>query len=75
LTEKVRGMSDADFELEKETLAEELRPEDMVHELREELEKRAPYMRRIKLSKSARFLLNQRIIPILEERLSESVGQ
>lgn len=71
LTEKVRTMSDADFEMEKETLAEELRPEDMVHDLREELEKRVPYMRRIKVSKSARFLLNERIIPILEDRLSK----
>ena len=70
LTEKVRAMSDADFELEKETFADELRPEDMVHELREELEKRVPYMRRAKVSKSCRFLLNERIIPILEERLS-----
>jgi IS1 family transposase len=70
LTEKVRSLSDTDFELEKETLAEELRPVNMVHELREELEKRVPYMRKPKVSKSARFLLNERIIPILEERIS-----
>jgi hypothetical protein len=70
LTEKVRSLSDTDFELEKETLAEELKPLNMVHELREELEKRVPYMRRAKVSKSTRFLLNERIIPILEERLS-----
>jgi hypothetical protein len=70
LTEKARALSDTDFELEKETLAEELRPTNMVHDLREELEKRVPYMRRVKVSKSSRFLLNERIIPILEERLS-----
>ena len=70
LGEKVRAMSETDFELEKETLAEELKPVNLVHELREELEKRVPYMRRVKVSKSARFLLNERIIPILEEKLS-----
>ena len=69
LTEKARALSDTDFELEKETLAEELRPVNMVHELRGELEKRVPYMRKPKVSKSARFLLNERIIPILEKRL------
>lgn len=75
LTEKARALSDTDFELEKETLAEELRPVNMVNELREELGKRIPYMRKPKVSKIARFLLNERIIPILEERLSRSVGQ
>lgn len=70
LIEKIRAMTDTDFELEKEKLAEEFRPVNRVHELREELEERVPYLRRPKVSKSAKFLLNERIIPILEKKIS-----
>ena len=70
LTEKIRSLSDTNFELEKDNLAEELRPTDHIHELREELEQRIPHMRKAKVSKQARFLLNERIIPILEERMN-----
>jgi hypothetical protein len=67
--EKARAMSDTDFELEKDKLAEELRPVDKIHKLREEIENRASYKRRPKASRKVRYLLNERIIPILEERL------
>jgi hypothetical protein len=69
LTNKVRSMSDTDFELEKENLAEMIKPVDRIDELREELHRREPYMRKPKASKAVRFLLNKRIIPILEQRI------
>jgi hypothetical protein len=73
LFDKVRSMSDTDFEFEKETLAEELKPADRIHELREEIQKREPYQRRTNASKAVRFLLNKRIIPILEEKIARAM--
>jgi len=70
LFDKVRSMSNTDFEFEKENLAEEFKPADKVHELREELQERVPYQRRPRASKAVKFLLNKRIIPILQERIA-----
>ncbi len=70
LFEKVRSMSDTDFEFEKENLAEELKPANRIHELREEIQKREPHKRKPKASKAVRFLLHKRVIPILEERIA-----
>ena len=72
LFDKVRSMSNTDFEFEKENIAEELKPADRVHELREEIHKREPYQRRPKASKAVRFLLHKRVIPILEERIAKA---
>lgn len=72
LFEKVRSMSDTDFEFEKENLAEEIKPADRVQELREEIQKREPHQRRPKASKAVRFLLHKGVIPILEERIARA---
>jgi hypothetical protein len=72
-TEKIRAMSDTDFEFDKEKLAEELKPENRVKELLEEIQQRVPHQRKPKASKAVRYLLNQRIIPILEERIERTV--
>lgn len=69
LLEKIRSMSDMDFEMEKENLASELKPEDKLDSLREQMEKRKPMQKRPKVSKLGRYFLDKRIIPILEERL------
>ena len=69
IVEKARAMSDTEFEIEKQTLAEEIKPEDIMAELRKEIELRKPNHGRPRISRSVRFLLNDRIIPILEERL------
>jgi hypothetical protein len=73
LFDKVRSMSDTDFEFEKENLAETLKPVDRLHELKEELQERVPYQRSPKASKAVRYLLNKRIIPILEERIARAL--
>lgn len=70
--EKVRRMPEMDFELNKEKLVESFRPPDRLKELRAELERRSPHVRQANLSKVGRFLLSERLIPILEERLQGS---
>jgi len=75
LAEKVRGMSDVDFELEKEKLAQQLKPKDKIHELREQMNQRRPYRSRPKVSRLVRYLLGDRVIPILEERLLAYSGK
>ena len=70
LIDRARRMSDVDFEMEKENLAEELRPRNVLDDLRAEIEARQPYQRRPRMSKTGRFLLSPIIIPILEERLA-----
>jgi hypothetical protein len=68
--EKTRHMSDMDFELEKEQLAEQIKPKDTIKDLRAEIEARAPHVRQPHMSRMGRFLLSERIIPILEQRLA-----
>lgn len=67
--DRARQLSNIDFEMEKEKLAQELKPKDKMRELRDQLEARAPHGKKPRLSKVGRFLLNERIIPILKERL------
>ena len=69
LVERVRRMSQVDFEMGKEKLAEEFTPRDRMKDLRTEVERRAPHGRQAQLSRVGRFLLSERVIPILEERL------
>ena len=70
IAEKVRALSDVQFEVEKENLAEEVKPEDKLAKLRKTIVERRPGNRGPKPSKAAKFLLDERIIPILEERLA-----
>jgi len=74
LFEQVRNMSETEFELEKEALAENIRPEDKIEGLVKELEFRKPGHGRPKMTRPVRFLLNDHIIPILEERLEGKQG-
>ena len=71
LFEQVRSMSETEFELEKEALAENMRPEDKIEGLVKELEFRKPGHGRPKMTRPVRFLINDQIIPILEERLEK----
>ena len=71
--EKIRSMSDTDFEFEKEKLAEELKPVNRVKELIKEIQQRVPHQLKPKATKAVRYLLNKRIIPILEERIKRTV--
>lgn len=75
LVERVRSMSDMDFEMEKDRLAQEMKPRERMKELREELQARNPHQGPPLLTKVGRFLLSERIIPILEQRLSQKVAQ
>lgn len=68
LTE-IRAMSDVDFELAKEDLAAKVAPEDKLAALKKKMDFRRPERGRIQMPKVVRFLLTERIIPILEERL------
>jgi hypothetical protein len=72
LAERVRRMSQVDFELAKEKLAEEFTPKDRMKDLRAEVERRAPHGRQAHFSRVGRFLLSERIIPLLEERLQNN---
>ena len=67
LFERARALSEIDFEVEKLNLANEIKPRDRIDELRQEIEWRLPQHK--KRPKLTRFLLSDRIIPILEERL------
>ncbi len=69
LLDKARAMSDTDFELEKSQLAEAFRGEDKRETLMAELRNRQPHGAP-KLSKAAKFLLNDAIVGILQERLA-----
>jgi len=75
LLERARSMSDMDFEMEKESLAQEMKPRDRLKELREELQARSPHQGRPHLSKVGNFLLAERLIPILEQRLNQKAAQ
>lgn len=70
MLDRVRRMSDVDFELEKEKLAMELKPANKIEYLHKQIERCSPYQRRPKISKPGRYFLSDRIIPILEERLA-----
>lgn len=72
LAERVRRMSQVDFEMAKEKLAEEFTPKDRMKDLRAEVERRAPHGRQGDFSRVGRFLLSERIIPILGERLQNN---
>lgn len=74
LFEQVRSMSETEFELEKEALAENLMPENKIEGLVKELEFRKPGHGRPKMTRPVRLLLNDHIIPILEERLEGKQG-
>jgi len=70
LFERARALSEIDFEVEKLTLADAIKPRDRIEELQKEIERRLPHHR--KQSELVRFLLSDRIIPILEERLRKN---
>lgn len=70
LFERARALSEIDFEVEKLTLADEIKPRDRIDELQKEIEQRLPAHR--KQPKLVRFLLDDRIIPILEDRLQKN---
>jgi len=70
LAERIRQMPEVDFEMEKNNLIEELAPQARLKELKAELEARNPRLARAYRSPLARYFLNDRIIPILEERLA-----
>jgi hypothetical protein len=70
LFERARALSEIDFEVEKLTLANAIKPRDRIDELQKEIEWRLPHHR--KQPKLTRFLLNDRIIPILQDRLQKN---
>ncbi|MBF0531317.1 MAG: hypothetical protein HQK55_19015 [Deltaproteobacteria bacterium] len=69
ILDKIRKLSGVDFEMQKENLATELQPVDRMAELRQEMESRTPREKQPRFSKAGRFLLEERIISILKERL------
>jgi len=73
LLERVRGLSDLQFELEKEKRAEEYTPENKIDTLRKEIGQRKPYITRPIVSKVGEYFLSDCIIPILEERLGNNI--
>jgi hypothetical protein len=70
LFERARALSEIDFEVEKLALANQIKPRDRIEELQKEIEWRLPHHK--KQPKLVRFLLSDRIIPILEERLRKN---
>jgi hypothetical protein len=70
--DKARQMSDMDFELAKEKLAEQIAPQDKIKNLRAEIEARSPHVRKPQMSRLGRSLLSDNIIPILEQRLANT---
>jgi hypothetical protein len=60
--------------MDKEKLAEDFKPRDHMKDLRAEMERRAPHGRQAQLSRVGRFLLSDRLIPILEERLQANIA-
>lgn len=70
LFDRARALSEIDFEVQKLTLANEIKPRDRIEELQKEIEWRLPHHK--KQPKLTRFLLNDRIIPILEDRLQKN---
>jgi hypothetical protein len=70
LFERARSLSEVDFEVEKVPLANQIKPRDRIQALQKEIERRLPAHR--KQPKLVRFLLHDRIIPIMEERLKKN---
>lgn len=70
--DQARQMSDMDFELAKEKLAEQIAPPDKIKNLRAEIEARLPHVRKPQMSRVGRSLLSDNIIPILEQRLANT---
>ncbi len=71
--EEARSLSPGDLMLKRDSLAERLKPEDRVARWLEELSKAAGEMRRP--GKIAAFLLDERIVPILEKRLGQRLAE
>lgn len=67
LFERARALSEIDFEVQKLTLADAIKPRDRIEELQKEIEWRLPQHKQ--QPKLVRFLLSDRIIPVLENRL------
>jgi hypothetical protein len=70
LLKRVRALSDIDFEMEKTSLAKQLKPRIRIDELRDKFLWRLPHAKH-RGSRLQRFFLNERIIPILAERLGQ----
>ena len=71
LADRIRRMPEVDFEMEKAKLIEELAPKARIKELKAEIEDRNPRQGKNRGSRLTRYFLNDRIIPILEERLAQ----
>ncbi len=71
----VRNMEEVEFEINKDKLAEDYKWKDQAKELRKELDKvsRVRHPNRGQ-SKAARYFLDPKIIPVLEERLEKARG-
>lgn len=69
LAERIRRLPEVDFEMEKDKLVEELIPRARLKELQAALAAKDP--RSGSASRLSRYFLNDRIIPILEERLAK----
>ncbi|THB67016.1 MAG: hypothetical protein D6E12_09440 [Desulfovibrio sp.] len=70
LLNEMRALSDMDFELRKEEIADEVQLIDQRQLMVDELERRDPHTRRPESSKLVRFLLSDAAIAVLEERLA-----
>jgi hypothetical protein len=70
LADRIRQMPEVDFEMEKDKLIEELAPKARIKELKAEIKARHPRRGKHRGSRLTRYFLNERIIPILEERLA-----
>ena len=70
VVKEARAMSDVDFELNKTSLVEKIKPQDERKELATKLQK-INETRRTELSKAGKYLLNERVVPLLEKRLSD----
>ena len=70
LADRIRKMPEVDFEMEKNQLIEELIPQARIKELKAEFEARQSRRGKARGSRLSRYFLNDRIIPILEDRLA-----
>jgi hypothetical protein len=73
IVDGVRGMEEAELQLRKADIAREILPKDMAQDLSKRLDR---FNRRVHGSRSkvAKYLLNLRIIPLLEDRLARMEG-
>jgi len=68
LLDRVRAMSDVDFEMQKAKLAAQIRPQGKIPKLMEQLEKARPHASK---TKAARFLLCPEAISVLKKRAED----